>query len=54
MGNHEEEKAAKKEESWREINTSKSLSGLLGVALTLLMARAIGFGLKKYYLHDKR
>ena len=50
----EEEKAAKKEESWPEISTGKSLSGLLGAALTLLMAGAIGFGLKKYYSHNKR
>ena len=44
---------AKKEESWPEISTGKSLAGVLGAAMTLLLAGVIGFGLKKYYSHNK-
>ncbi len=42
------EKEAKKEESWPEVNPGKSLAGVLGAGITLLLAGAIGFGLKKY------
>jgi cobalt/nickel transport system permease protein len=44
----EGEKEAKKEESWPEVNPAKSLAGVLGAGITLLLAGAIGFGLKKY------
>lgn len=50
----EEEKGGKKGESWPDVSTGKSLSGLLGAALTLLMAGAIGFSLRRYYSHNKR
>ncbi|MGA9756062.1 MAG: energy-coupling factor ABC transporter permease [Desulfobaccales bacterium] len=42
------EKEAKKEESWPEVNPGKSLAGVLGAGITLLLAGAIGFGLKRY------
>jgi len=44
----EGEPEAKKEESWPDVNPGKSLAGVLGAAITLLLAGAIGFGLKKY------
>ncbi len=44
----EGEKEAKKEESWPEVSSGKSLAGVLGAVITLLMAGAIGFGLRKY------
>jgi cobalt/nickel transport system permease protein len=44
----EEEKAAKKEEIWPDVNPGRSLAGVLGAAITLLLVGAIGFGLKKY------
>ena len=44
----EGEPEAKKEESWPDVNPGKSLAGVLGAAITLLLAVAIGFGLKKY------
>ena len=47
----EEEKAAKKEESWPDVNPGRSLAGVLGAAITLLLVGAIGFGLKKYAGH---
>jgi cobalt/nickel transport system permease protein len=47
----EGEKEAKKEESWPEVNPGKSLAGVLGAAITLLLVAAIGFGLKKYASH---
>jgi len=47
----EGEKGAKKEESWPEVNPGKSLAGVLGAAITLLLVGAIGFGLKKYASH---
>jgi cobalt/nickel transport system permease protein len=47
----EGEKEAKKEESWPDVNPGKSLAGVLGAAITLLLVGAIGFGLKKYASH---
>jgi cobalt/nickel transport system permease protein len=41
-------KEAKKEEIWPDVNPAKSLAGVLGAAITLLLAGAVGFGLKKY------
>lgn len=49
----EKEKEGEKGESWPEVSAGKSLAGLLGAALTLLMAGAIGVGLRKYYSHGK-
>ena len=45
------EAEAKKEESWPDVNPGRSLAGLLGGAITLLLVGAIGFGLKKYAGH---
>ena len=45
------EAEAKKEESWPDVNPGKSLAGLLGGLITLLLVGAIGFGLKKYAGH---
>jgi len=42
---------AKGEESWPDVNPGKSLAGVLGAAITLLLVGAIGFGLKKYASH---
>jgi cobalt/nickel transport system permease protein len=42
---------AKKEESWPDVNPGRSLAGVLGGAITLLLVGAIGFGLKKYAGH---
>ena len=47
----EGEAEAKKEESWPDVNPGKSLAGVLGAAITLLLVGAIGFGLKKYAWH---
>ena len=53
-GKPEEEKGGKKEEeSWPEVSAGKSLAGILGAALTLLMAGGIGFALRRYYSHSK-
>jgi cobalt/nickel transport system permease protein len=41
-------KEAKKEKSWPRVSPGKSLAGVLGAAITLLLAGAIGFGLKKF------
>ena len=49
----EEEKAGQKEESWPEVSPGKSLAGILGAAMTLLLAGVIGFGLRRYYSHGK-
>lgn len=49
----EEAAAGKKEESWPEVSAGKSLAGLVGGALTLLLAGAIGFGLRRYYSHGR-
>jgi cobalt/nickel transport system permease protein len=43
-GGHE----AKKTSTWPEVSPGKSLAGVLGGAITLLLAGAIGFGLKKF------
>jgi cobalt/nickel transport system permease protein len=45
------EPEAKEEESWPDVNPGKSLAGVLGAAITLLLVGAIGFGLKKYASH---
>ncbi len=45
------EPEAKKEESWPDVNSGRSLAGVLGGAITLLLVGAIGFGLKKYAGH---
>ena len=47
----EGEPEAKKEESWPDVNPGRSLAGVLGAAITLLLVGAIGFGLKKYASH---
>ncbi|MBM4300041.1 MAG: cobalamin biosynthesis protein CbiM [Deltaproteobacteria bacterium] len=47
----EGEPEAKKEESWPDVNPGKSLAGVLGAVITLLLVGAIGFGLKKYAGH---
>jgi cobalt/nickel transport system permease protein len=47
----EGDKEAKKEDSWPEVNPGKSLAGVLGAFITLLLVGAIGFGLKKYASH---
>jgi cobalt/nickel transport system permease protein len=47
----ESEKEAKKEENWPDVNPGRSLAGVLGAAITLLLVGAIGFGLKKYASH---
>ncbi len=45
------EAEAKKEESWPDVNPGRSLAGLLGGLITLLLVGAIGYGLKKYAGH---
>ena len=45
------EPGAKKEESWPDVNPGRSLAGVLGAAITLLLVGVIGFGLKKYAGH---
>jgi cobalt/nickel transport system permease protein len=42
------EKEAQKAESWPEVNPGKSLAGIIGGVITLLLAGAIGLGLRKY------
>jgi cobalt/nickel transport system permease protein len=37
------------EEHWPDINTGKSLAGVLGAVMTLLLTGAIAFGLRRYY-----
>jgi cobalt/nickel transport system permease protein len=44
----DQEKSGKKEEAWPEINTGKSLAGVLGAGMTLLLAGVIGFGIRRY------
>jgi cobalt/nickel transport system permease protein len=51
--NPEEAKEGKKGESWPEVSAGKSLAGILGAAMTLLLVGVIGFGLRKYYAHSK-
>jgi len=52
-GKPEAEKEGKKGESWPEISAGKSLAGVLGGLMTLLLAGAIGFGLRRYYSPSK-
>ena len=47
------EKAAEPKQNWPEISTGKSLAGILGASMTLLLAGVIGFGLRRYYSHHK-
>lgn len=47
------EKEAKKEEGWPHVSTGRSLAGILGAAMTLLLAGVIGFGLRRYSSHHK-
>ncbi len=47
------EKAVEPKENWPEISTGKSLAGVLGASMTLILAGVIGFGLRKYYSHHK-
>ncbi len=49
----EAEKEATKEEGWPNVSTGKSLAGILGAGMTLLLAGVIGFGLRRYYSHHK-
>jgi cobalt/nickel transport system permease protein len=46
-------KAAEPKENWPEISTGKSLAGVLGASMTLLLAGIIGFGLRRYFFHHK-
>jgi len=53
-GKPEEAPGGKKEEEiWPEVSAGKSLSGILGAALTLLLAGGIGVALRRYYSHSK-
>ncbi|MHB8069615.1 MAG: energy-coupling factor ABC transporter permease [Desulfobaccales bacterium] len=49
----EEGKAGKKGETWPEASAGKSLAGILGAAMTLLLVGVIGLGLRRYYAHTK-
>jgi cobalt/nickel transport system permease protein len=49
----EAEKESNKEEAWPDVNTGKSLAGVLGGAMTLLLAGVIGLGLRRYYSRSK-
>ena len=40
--------SAKEEESWPAVSTGTSVSGLVGGAITLILAGLVGFGLRKY------
>ena len=51
-GKPAEEKGGKEGE-WPEVSAGKSLAGIVGAALTLLMAGAIGLGLRRYYSQHK-
>ncbi len=42
-----------KKETWGEVNPGKSLAGVLGALMTLLLTGVIGFGLRRYYSHNK-
>jgi len=48
------ETVGKQAESWPDLNTGKSLAGILGASMTLLLAGVIGFGLRRYCSHSKR
>jgi cobalt/nickel transport system permease protein len=47
------EQEGKKGEGWPEISAGKSLSGVLGAAMTLLLVGFIGLGLRRYYAPSK-
>ena len=47
------EREAKKEESWPDVSAGKSLAGILGAGMTLLLAGVIGLGLRRYYSPGK-
>ncbi len=49
----EEEKGGKKGESWPEVSAGKSLAGILGAAMTLLLVGVIGLGLRRYCAPNK-
>ncbi len=49
----EEEPGGKKGESWPEVSAGKSLAGVLGAAMTLLLVGVIGLGLRRYYAQGK-
>jgi cobalt/nickel transport system permease protein len=46
-------KEGKKGETWPEVSAGKSLAGILGAAMTLLLVGVIGFGLKRYCAQGK-
>jgi cobalt/nickel transport system permease protein len=48
-----EEKSDTKSESWPEINPGKSLAGVLGVGMTLLLAGILGVCLRRFYRPSK-
>jgi cobalt/nickel transport system permease protein len=52
-GKPEAAKAGDQGESWPAVSAGKSLAGILGGALTLIMAGAIGLGLRRYYSPGK-
>ncbi len=52
-GPAEADKVGKRAESWPDPNTGKSLAGILGASMTLLLAGVIGFGLRRYCSHGK-
>jgi cobalt/nickel transport system permease protein len=47
------EQGEKKEESWPGVSAGKSLSGVLGAAMTLLLVGVIGLGLRRFYTPNK-
>ncbi|MCL4502842.1 MAG: energy-coupling factor ABC transporter permease [Deltaproteobacteria bacterium] len=46
-------KAVEPQESRSEISAGKSLAGVLGASMTLLLAGIIGLGLRRYFTHAK-
>jgi len=46
-------KEGEKGESWPEVSAGKSLAGILGAAMTLLLVGVIGLGLRRYYAQSK-
>jgi cobalt/nickel transport system permease protein len=48
-----EEKEGGKGESWPEVSAGKSLAGILGAAMTLLLVGVIGLGLRRYFAQSK-
>ena len=49
----EGEPGGAKGESWPEVSAGKSLAGVLGAAMTLLLVGVIGLGLRRYYAQGK-